>query len=218
MMRAQHNPGADDGGMAGRTGSSLGEGSTSQAMMDQNGALLPNLGGISDIMDNSVEHLNTFEKLNDQIQQSIASLKKMSDQRADKQLNSNQENSSMQYSTQALPKSTKKRPIAGNPSVSSLSRSFKGPAQAQPSRSSNSLSKAPASHTPKDKSGKKKTTPKIRKPDNDIVTPSQIVIRTSSGGRGSSGGGARRGGSADAGSGPRKAPSRLSKQEKAVKG
>jgi len=34
---------------------------------EHRGANMNNLGGISDIMDDSVEHLNTFEKLNDQI-------------------------------------------------------------------------------------------------------------------------------------------------------
>jgi len=37
------------------------------------------LGSVDGIKDSSVAHLNTFEKLNEQIQQSIASLKKMNE-------------------------------------------------------------------------------------------------------------------------------------------
>ena len=71
MIQAQQNPtsnfGAEDGGMPRSGASSLDNDSPDQMAPEHRGANPNNLGGISDIMDDSVEHLNTFEKLNDQI-------------------------------------------------------------------------------------------------------------------------------------------------------
>ena len=57
----------------------MGRDSNSKKTLERRDASRRNLGGLDDLRDGSNTQLNTFEKLNEQIQQSIASLKKMSD-------------------------------------------------------------------------------------------------------------------------------------------